>query len=79
MHGILFAPFAVLLELDLLGHELLILAGPIVNTLTVPAGELYELVLRHGEEYTPLPSNRQLSPGSEFEVVANVVPDHAGL
>lgn len=60
VNGVLLTPFAVLLELYLLSDELLVLARPVVDTLTVPAGELYELVLRHGEEYTPLPQNRQI-------------------
>lgn len=47
VHGLSAAPFAKLLELDLALNKLLILAGPIVNTLTFGAGELYEAVLRH--------------------------------
>jgi hypothetical protein len=40
-------PLAVLLELDLAGDELLVLARPIVRPLADGALELYELVLRH--------------------------------
>lgn len=47
MHGLSAAPFAKLLELDLAFNKLFVLAGPIVNTLTFGAGELYESVLRH--------------------------------
>jgi hypothetical protein len=40
-------PFAELLELDLAGDELLVLARPIVRPLADGALELDELVLRH--------------------------------
>jgi hypothetical protein len=40
-----FAPFAVLFELYLALHELLVLGGPIVYALALVAGELYEAVL----------------------------------
>lgn len=45
MWCLLLTPFAVLFELDFLGHELLVFARPIVNTLAVLARELDELVL----------------------------------
>lgn len=47
MHSIFLAPFAVLLELYFLGDKLLVLARPVVDALTVSAGEFDELVLGH--------------------------------
>ncbi len=47
MDSILLAPFAVLLELDFLGDELTVFARPVIDTLTVPAGEFDELILGH--------------------------------
>lgn len=41
------APFTILLELNLLGDELTILARPVVRALAHGTAELYELVLRH--------------------------------
>jgi hypothetical protein len=41
-------PLAKLLELDFLRHELLVLAGPIVDVLARRALEFDELILRHG-------------------------------
>ena len=40
-------PFTILLELDLAGHELAVLARPIVRALAHRTGELEELVLGH--------------------------------
>ena len=40
-------PFAVLLELNLAGYKLPVLARPIVRALAHRTGELYELVLGH--------------------------------
>ena len=45
--GALLAPFAILLELDLLDHELAVFARPIVGPLADGAAELDELVLGH--------------------------------
>ena len=47
MGRILLAPLAVFLQFNLLGNELPVFARPIVDALTVPAGEFYELVLGH--------------------------------
>ena len=48
------APAAILLELDLLGDELLILARPIIDAVAFGAGELEKLILRHNERnYIP--------------------------
>ena len=38
MLGILFAPFAILLELDLSRDEFLVLAGPVIYVLAGSAG-----------------------------------------
>lgn len=46
--GLFLAPFAKLQKLDFSFDFLLVLAGPVVNTLTGSAGEFYESVLRHG-------------------------------
>ena len=53
MHGLSPAPFAVLFELDLAHNQLLVFAGPIVNTLAFAAGEFYKAILRHEGDYTP--------------------------
>ncbi len=42
-----FAPFAVLLELDLASDKLAILAGPIVDAVAFGAGEFEKLILGH--------------------------------
>ena len=47
MRGLLATPLAVLLQLDLALHELLVLARPVVDTLALLAGELDELFLGH--------------------------------
>lgn len=46
------APLAVLCDLNLAFNKLLILAGPVVNTLTFLAREFYESILGHGHYYT---------------------------
>lgn len=45
MDGLCAAPLAPLLKLDLALDELLVLGGPIVNALTLGAGEADESVL----------------------------------
>lgn len=47
MDGLRAAPLAPLLKLDLALDELLVFGRPIVNTLTLGAGEADESVLRH--------------------------------
>lgn len=54
-----FAPLTVLCDFNFALNKLLILAGPIVNTLTFLARELYESILRHGHHYTQNASSRQ--------------------
>jgi hypothetical protein len=39
------APFAPLFELDFALYQLLVLRRPVVNTLALGAGELYESIL----------------------------------
>ena len=41
------APLAILLELDLAGDELLVLAAPVVYALAGSAGEFDEFILGH--------------------------------
>ena len=45
MLGLFSAPFAVLIELDFLGNEFLVLAGPVIYTLAIGASELDKAVL----------------------------------
>ena len=52
MFGLEAAPFAPLLEFDFALDKLFVLARPIVNAGTFGAGEPYELILRHRQEYT---------------------------
>lgn len=47
MNRRLFTPLAILLELDLAGDELAVLARPIVRALAHRTGEFEELVLGH--------------------------------
>jgi hypothetical protein len=47
--GVLFAPPAVLLQLDLSLDELLILRAPVVNSTTIFTREFDESVLRHDD------------------------------
>lgn len=44
-------PFTVLLQFNLARDELAILAGPVVSALALVTGNLYELVLGHGDGY----------------------------
>jgi hypothetical protein len=45
MLGLFLAPFAEFIELDFLGNEFLVLAGPIIYPLASPAGKLYKSIL----------------------------------
>ena len=47
MSRALFTPIAILLELDFLGHQLLIFARPIIRAAALRTGEFDELVLGH--------------------------------
>ncbi|TSC68505.1 MAG: hypothetical protein G01um101456_618 [Parcubacteria group bacterium Gr01-1014_56] len=51
MHGLSPAPFAVLFELNFANHQLLVLAGPVVDALALRALEFDQSVLRHEGEY----------------------------
>ncbi|OGI81819.1 hypothetical protein A3I95_02465 [Candidatus Nomurabacteria bacterium RIFCSPLOWO2_02_FULL_44_12] len=39
--GLLLAPLTILIELDLLGNQFLVLAGPVIYPLAIATGELY--------------------------------------
>ncbi len=70
MHGGGPAPFAVLFELDLAHDQFLVLAGPIVDTLALAAGELDKSILGHARDYNLEINNGQLNrdrPGAEAE------------
>ena len=41
----LLAPLAKFIELDFLGNELLVLAGPVIYPFAVPASEFYKSIL----------------------------------
>lgn len=41
------APFAELFELDFSLHKLAVFSAPVIDALTLRAGEFYELFLRH--------------------------------
>ena len=41
------APFAKLIELNLFSDEFLVLAGPVIYTLTVSTGKFYKSILGH--------------------------------
>ena len=43
------APFAVFLDIDFALHKLSILAGPVIDTTALGAGEFEKLILRHRE------------------------------
>ena len=51
MDSLCAAPLAPLLKLDLALDELLVFGRPIVNTLTLGAGEADESILRHNANY----------------------------
>lgn len=51
MLGTLFAPFTKFRKLNLTLHFLLILTRPIINALTGRAGQFYESILRHMENF----------------------------
>jgi hypothetical protein len=45
MLGLFLAPFAEFVELDFLGYEFLVLAGPVVYALAGTAGQFYKSIL----------------------------------
>ena len=45
MLGLLFAPLAKLVELNLFSDEFLVLTGPVIYALADPAGKLYKSIL----------------------------------
>lgn len=45
MDGVFLTPFAILFQLNFTGHQLLILAGPVVNALAGIAGQFDESIL----------------------------------
>jgi hypothetical protein len=45
MLGLLFAPFAKLVELYLFSDEFFVLTGPVIYALTYSASELYKAIL----------------------------------
>ena len=61
MGDLLAAPFAPLFELNFARYQLAILARPVVDTTTLGAAELYELILRHARHYTRKDISGQLA------------------
>jgi hypothetical protein len=76
--GVCLAPFAVLFDIDLSLDEFAVLAGPVIDTAALGAGELEKLILRHSERnYT----QEQLTSQSQSNLLsfANLTPGWSRL
>ncbi len=61
VNRLLLTPLAVLLELNFACDELAVFARPVIGALADVAGELYELILRHSEDYTGIIKKRNIT------------------